>query len=86
MRDQYLPCVALLLDRKEKDFLVPDDRTPISLGDRILFCGRNTAAREMQWTVGNTDVLSYVCTGEEHPSSMLGRLLRSRATAKETLG
>ena len=54
----------------------------INPGDRILFCGRNTAAREMQWTIGNTDVLSYVCTGEEHPSSMLGRLLKNKTSAE----
>ena len=79
MRDRYLPCVALLLDRMEKDVLVPDDDTLIIAGDRILFCGLDIAAREMQWSIGNSDVLSYVCTGEEHPSSMLGRLLSSRA-------
>ncbi|KPJ95449.1 MAG: potassium transporter TrkA [Gammaproteobacteria bacterium SG8_11] len=81
-RDQHLPCVPLLLERRNKDNLVPDTKTPIATGDRILFCGRNLAAREMQWTIGNLDVLSYVCTGEEHPSSMLGRLLQNRVEAK----
>ncbi|MGD8594581.1 MAG: NAD-binding protein [Gammaproteobacteria bacterium] len=79
IRDQFLHCVALLLERKNKEILVPDGNTPVAPGDRVLFCGRDTAAREMQWVTGNLDVLSYVCTGEEHPSTMLGRLLRSRA-------
>jgi Trk K+ transport system NAD-binding subunit len=82
--EQYLPCVALLLNRRDKDILVPEGTASLAPGDRILFCGRSVAAREMQWTIGNADVLNYACTGEEHPSSMLGRLLRSRAEARET--
>ncbi|WP_455212279.1 potassium channel family protein [Kaarinaea lacus] len=78
IRDHFLPCVPLLLERKNKDKLVPEGNTPVAAGDRILFCGQDMASREMQWATGNSDVLNYVCTGEEHPSSMLGRLLRSR--------
>lgn len=81
IRDQFLPCVPLLLHRQNKDMLVPEGNTPLAPGDRILFCGRDLAAREMQWITGNSEGLSYVCTGEEHPSSMLGRLLRSRVGA-----
>jgi len=57
--------------------LVPDDDTQLRLDDRILFCGREVAEREMQWIGNNSDVLSYVRTGEEHPSTILGRLLNS---------
>ncbi len=81
-RDKFLPCVALLLNRRGKDLLVPDDKTYLAPGDRILFCGRDLAAGEMQWTTGNPDVLGYVCTGEEHPSSLLGRLVRNRVEAQ----
>jgi Trk K+ transport system NAD-binding subunit len=80
MREEFLPCVALLLDRKAKDFLIPEDHTAISPGDRILFCGQNVAAREMQWTIGNSEVLNYACTGEEHPSTFLMRVLSRGAT------
>ena len=74
-RDQYLPCLILLHSRGAKIALLPDPDTPVAPGDRILFCGRDTASRNMQWTVANLQVLLYVCTGEEHPSTLLGRLL-----------
>ena len=79
VRDKYLPCVALLLDRKPKDILVPDGDSVLKLGDRILFCGRNMAAKEMQWVIYNADVLQYVLTGEEHPSWFLGRFMKNHA-------
>jgi Trk K+ transport system NAD-binding subunit len=82
--NEFLPCVPLLLNRRDKDMLVPEGNVSLAPGDRILFCGRTMAAREMQWTIGNSDVLSYACTGEEHPSSMLGRFLRSRVETGES--
>lgn len=77
LRSQHLPCVALLLIRVKETILVPEDDTQLRMGDRILFCGRECAEREMQWVGNNSDVLRYVCTGEEHPSTILGRLLNS---------
>ena len=77
LRSQHLPCVPLLLTRVKETILVPDDDTQLRLDDRILFCGREVAEREMQWIGNNSDVLSYVRTGEEHPSTILGRLLNS---------
>ncbi len=77
-RDQPLACVALLIEQNTKSILVPTDDTLVQPGDRILFCGRSSAAKEMQWTVDSPDVLHYVRTGEEHPSSLLGKLLSSR--------
>jgi Trk K+ transport system NAD-binding subunit len=76
-RDQRLPCVPLLIMREERPMLVPDEDTPILKEDRILFCGREEAYNEMGWIARNPDVLRYVCTGEEHPSTLLGRLLAS---------
>jgi Trk K+ transport system NAD-binding subunit len=80
LREQSLPCVALFMGRNTKDILVPADDTIIQPGDRILFCGRSIAAKGMQWTVYSPDILHYVRTGEEHPSSLLGRLLSSQTT------
>lgn len=64
LRDQPLPCVALLIEQNTKDILVPPDDTIIQPGDRILFCGRSVAEKEMQWTIFNADVLHYVRTGK----------------------
>jgi len=55
--------------------LIPHDDFSLNQGDRILFCGQECAEREMQWLYNNSDVLRYVRTGEEHPSTILGRLL-----------
>ena len=76
LRDELLPCVALFMERSPNNILVPTDDTIIKPGDRILFCGRSLAEIGMQWTVYSSDILHYVLTGEEHPSSLLGRLLK----------
>ena len=78
IRDEHLPCVALLLSHGIENSLIPDEHTKLKQGDRILFCGREGASREMQWIADNADVLRYVRTGEEHPSTILGRLLSPR--------
>ncbi len=75
LREKRLPCVPLLLSRGMENILVPDDDFCLNQGDRILFCGQEYASREMRWIGDNPDVLRYVRTGEEHPSTILGRLL-----------
>lgn len=75
LRKERLPCVPLLLSRGMENILVPDEDFCLNQGDRILFCGQECASREMQWIGDNPDVLRYVRTGEEHPSTILGRLL-----------
>ena len=75
LREERLPCVPLLLSRGMENILVPDDDFCLRLGDRILFCGQESASHEMQWIGDNPDVLRYIRTGEEHPSTILGRLL-----------
>ncbi len=74
-REEALPCVALLLARAEGSVLVPEDELEVTRGDQILFCGREDAASELAWLACNPDVLRYVLTGEEHPSTLLGRML-----------
>ena len=78
LRDERLPCVPLLLVRAGDNRLVPADDTTLAPGDRLLFCGRRGAGREMDWIAHGPDVLRYVRTGEEHPSTVLGRLLARR--------
>jgi voltage-gated potassium channel len=74
-REQRLACVPLLIMRDSGPVLVPDEDESVKQEDRILFCGRTEAFQEMTWIARNPDVLRYVCTGEEHPSTVLGRLL-----------
>ena len=75
LREEHLPCVPLLLSRGMENILMPEEDLCIKQGDRILFSGLEGASREMQWIGNSEDVLRYLLTGEEHPSSVLGRLL-----------
>jgi len=77
-REQYLAAVPLLLKRGDEEKLLPMDDTEIKSGDQLLFCGRIEADRQMEWSTGNCDVLAYVLTGEEHPSTYLGKWLRRK--------
>ncbi len=77
-REQMLPCVPLLVKRGYEDILLPTDDFKVERNDRLLFCGRSVAQRQMEWNGRNYDVLMYVITGEEHPSGLLWKWLRKR--------
>ena len=74
-RDAFLDWIPLFLKRGFDEVLLPPMDAEIRYGDELLLCGRLEARRQMEWTAGNEDVLAYVLTGEEHPSSLLGRWL-----------
>ena len=77
-RDYSLPCVPLLCERKGECILLPGDDFVLEAGDRLLFCGHASARGMMEWVRGNSSVLNYVVTGEEHPSASLWRLFTGR--------
>lgn len=74
-----LPCVALYLKHQNHDeLLVPDNDTPLRVGDQLLICGHATAETHMRWTARNTHALNYICTGHDRPSGSLWRWLSAR--------
>lgn len=77
-RDKMLASVPLLLKRGYDEIILPNDDLDVKNGDELLFCGRMEAYRQMQWSASNCDVLAYVLTGEEHPSTLLGKWLKSK--------
>ncbi|MCG6887128.1 MAG: NAD-binding protein [Proteobacteria bacterium] len=77
-RDESLSCFPLLLRRGVEDILLPDDAVELKKGDRLLFAGQASARYMMEWIRGNQNVLSYILTGEEHPSGYLWRLFYAR--------
>lgn len=83
-RDVMLPCVPLLVKRGYDEVLLPDDHFKLERNDRILFCGRANAQKQMQWNGRNYDVLMYVITGEEHPSGLFWKWVRERQNKSET--
>lgn len=75
-RTERLALLPLLLERGGEEYLLPADDIPLAAGDRILFCGRREAARALNWTLDNVNVLDYVRRGEERPNGYVWRRLR----------
>lgn len=85
-RDQPLAAIALMLVRKTDRTLVPDPKSQLRKGDRLLFCGSARARSRMLWTLQNSNALDYVVTGESHHPGTLWRwgtqALRRRAARR----
>lgn len=77
-RLRKLACLPLLLRRGENDLLLPDSSVELRSGDRILFCGQEGVASEMQWALNNVNVLDYIVTGNERPTGWAWRWLAKR--------
>ena len=70
-----LPCIPLLLQRKRKLHLLPDEGMPLKFGDRILFCGRERAHNRMRLISSTPEKLYFSQTGEERSDGWLWNLL-----------
>lgn len=77
-RGERLPLIVLMLRREFSRELVPAEDTALEPGDQLLICGRAWAQRQLEWAARNRNVLEYLRSGEEHPSSLLGRWVASR--------
>lgn len=85
-REKVQACIPLLLKRGLVQYLVPNENMVVESGDRILFCGRSQAHSDMLWVIRNVDVLHYVLTGEEHPSSYLWKWIKRREQESANAG
>lgn len=83
-RTRRLPCVPLFLQRGQETFLMPDEAMELRRGDKILFCGSAHAPGQVAWIARNYNVLDYVQTGKERPSSYVWRWL-ARARSEKSL-
>ncbi len=63
-RNQQLNAHALLLHRKDRGYLLPDEVQKIKLDDQILFCGHKDAYWKQRWTLKNSHLLAYLLTGK----------------------
>lgn len=77
-RERKLPCIALLLSRGDKNYMLPDSELELCAGDRLLFTARAGVRAVMSWTLNNPKVLEYAVTGTELPDGTIWRWL-SRA-------
>lgn len=70
-RTRPLACEALYLARADAGEVLPEGKTPLQAGDRILFAGTR-AARDAQWPMlRNVNVRDYVLNGIEVPGGWL---------------
>ncbi len=72
-RKKMLPVFPLMLRRGDEIKMLPGELKELQFGDEILFCGLNTAFKQVEWTVNNYNVLQYVLTGKEMSNTLLSR-------------
>jgi len=78
---ERINAVPLLLLRKELEFPLPPEDTPLLSGDRILFAGRRGEGEVQKRFLLEPSPLAFVRTGLEPPRSWLFRhLVRRRGT------
>lgn len=77
-----LPCIPLLLQRRRKLHLLPDEAMPLKFGDRILFCGRERARNRMNLICSTQEKLHFSQTGETRSDGWLWNLLFNRDREK----
>ncbi len=77
-----LPCIPLLLQRRRKLHLLPDEGMPLKFGDRILFCGRDRARNRMNLICSTQEKLHFSQTGETRSDGWVWNLLFNRSQEK----
>ncbi|OOZ41907.1 potassium transporter TrkA [Solemya pervernicosa gill symbiont] len=78
-RERDLASIPLLHERRGKLTLLPDEKTALRFGDRLLFCGSKGSSAAMQWSLQNHNALTYIMTGRENPDGSVWRWLEGKA-------
>lgn len=77
-RESYLPCVALLVARRDRDIEMPGPELRLGSTDRLLFAGTPDAKARQSLTLANVNVLDYVYLGRDVPRGWIwGKLFSS---------
>lgn len=77
-REDRLWLVPLLLNRGDEYLLLPEETTALQHGDRILFCGRESAKSYQSLLLSNHKTLTYVINGREIAEGIVWRWLVER--------
>ncbi len=72
-RASSLPCIPLMLLRRNEWILLPDAELTVQKDDHFLFCGTPYSKDRMDWTLQNENALSYILTGEARPQGWIWR-------------
>lgn len=81
-RDERLACIPLLLSRDDEEQLLPEERTALRIGDRLLVCGRRDAMARMDRTLSDRNTLRYAECGMVEPEGSLWRWMSGYAQSK----
>ena len=79
-REYNLACIALMLIRGEEQILLPDETECLMIGDVILWCGQYSASNNMEWTLQDPFVLTYVSKGVIMPRSVVWKWIHNALT------
>jgi len=75
-RTQPLAAVALMVERGDECFLLPDDNFQLAADDHLLLASPLDTRRNLALTLHNENELTYVLTGQEQSGSWLWQRLR----------
>jgi Trk K+ transport system NAD-binding subunit len=78
---EELPCVCLLLERGSLRLFMPGEEEKLQEGDRLLFAGRDSARREMLFSLQEPTVLVSLATGRPQPRGAIMRQLARKRTS-----
>ena len=70
---QRLQCIPLLINRDDEQLLLPDIKEPLQAGDKLLFCGHEQAAKQMNHLLYDHRAMYYARTGIDRASGLLWR-------------
>ncbi|MCP4042891.1 MAG: potassium transporter [Gammaproteobacteria bacterium] len=74
-RERKLKALALVLQRGDSLFMLPEDNTELQEGDEILFCGTDLAHRLLNANLHNEYTLHYIQRGFEEPRTLFAAWL-----------
>jgi len=81
-RTDDLACIPLMLIRGEEKILLPDETECILIGDTVLWCGQQSAANYMEWTLHDLFVFTYVSRGIIMPRSSVWKWIQGTLTTE----
>ncbi len=77
-RERQLLCIPLMHIRGGSSVILPESELSLRVGDKLLFCGRDSSDRLMRWGMQNEDILGYLITGETMPEGAIWKWFSRR--------
>lgn len=85
-RETVLPVIVLMVERKQKTILLPDDDFLLQTGDAVLLAGQHSVRSILNLTLQNANALHYVLTGEDRRGGWLWHYLATRREGRPSHG